>query len=227
MADKASSTIKPTRTVRTTKEILILLLKYTFVTLLSIAFGILVIKLAFSDNVSPFVSEIDGLQYDIRKVGDLDNKQTAANYLSIINQKINSLVDYMNKNKLPDADTASRLYNRWLVCELKETNSSEKSAAYTLNKSSEIRLCIRDEHGGFEDINTSMFVILHELAHVMSISYGHGEEFKNNFSYITHLASGLGIYKPEDFKNEPKTYCGVAINTTPCDSGSCTYKSIK
>jgi hypothetical protein len=199
---------------------------YVLVTIVFAVLGYFIIRYFFIDNVAPFVSEYDGKNYAVRKVGDISTKQTAANYLSVISNKIDTLVNYMHKHNLPDPNTAKRLYSRWSVCELKETNSTERSAAYTLNKSTEIRLCIRNSSGGFEDPNTSMFVVLHELGHVMSISYGHEEEFKNNFSYITHLASSLGLYKPEDFKAEPKTYCGIAINTTPCDSGSCEYKSI-
>ena len=167
------------------------ILIYIFVTVVFAVLGYFIIKYALMDNVAPFVSQYDGQNYEVRKVGDAFNKQTAANYLALINAKVNKLIDYMYLHKLPDPDTATRLYHRWLSIELKETNSTEKSAAYTLNKSTEIRLCIRDNHGHFEDPNTSMFVILHELAHVMSISYNHTEEFKNNFSYITHLASSL------------------------------------
>lgn len=179
------------------------------------------------DNVSPFVSEYDGNKYDVRKVGNIRVRTDAANYLARINERINYLVHYMYSNGLPDPETAGRLYHRWRTIELKETSSIEKSAAYTLNKSTEIRLCIRNKKGEFEDLNTSMFVILHELAHVMSISYNHTEEFKNNFSYITHLASGLGIYMPQDFTKKPRTYCGVNINTTPCANNSCDYNTIK
>ena len=200
---------------------------YIVVAVIFAVLGYFVIKYALMDNVAPFVSQYDGQNYDVRKEGDIQNKQTAANYLSMINAKVNKLVDYMYLHKLPDSDTVNRLYHRWLSIELKETNSNEKSAAYTLNKSSEIRLCIRDQNGNFEDPNTSMFVILHELAHVMSISYNHTEEFKNNFSYITHLASSLGIYRPEDFTKHPKTYCGTSINTTPCENNSCDYNTLK
>jgi len=200
---------------------------YVFVTIVFAVLGYFIIRCCFLDNVTPFVSEYDGKNYAVRKVGDISTKQTAANYLSLINSKINTLVDYMNKHNLPDPDTAKRLYSRWSKCELKETNSNERSAAYTLNKSTEIRLCIRDSSGNFEDPNTSMFVILHELGHVMSISYGHGDEFKNHFSYITQLASNLGIYKPQDFYDHPKTYCGIQINTSPCTAESCAYNTIK
>lgn len=196
---------------------------YILATLISIIIGYIIVKYFFIDNVAPFVSDIDGKNYSIRKIGSDDVKQNAANYLAILNEKINKIVNYVNEHNLPDEDTAKRLFNRWSKCSLKETSSNEKSAAYTLNKSVEIRICIRDGSGNFEDINTSMFVILHELAHVMSVGYGHEEEFKNNFSYITHLASKLGIYKPEDFGNFPKTYCGISINTTPCNNNSCEY----
>lgn len=197
---------------------------YISVTIVFAFLGYFVLIFFCSDNVSPFVSNYDGKDYSVRNT---KSKQTASNYLAKINEKIDLLVDYMHDNNLPDPDTGKRLYHRWKKCDLKETNSSEKSAAYTLNKSTEIRLCIRDSNGLFEDPNTSMFVILHELAHVMSVSYGHGDEFKRNFSYITHLASSLGIYEPQDFKINPKTYCGVEINTTPCDSGSCSFETIK
>lgn len=196
---------------------------YILITILGILIGYIIIKNYIIDNVAPFVSEIDGKNYEVRKVGSLQTRQTAADYLAIITGKVDTLVNYMYENNLPDKETASRLYMRWNTCELKETNSAERSAAFTLNKSTEIRLCIRNSKGGFEDINTSYFVILHELAHVMSLSYGHGEEFMNNFYYITHLASELGLYKPQNFKQNPKTYCGVEINTTPCDKGTCKF----
>lgn len=229
MGAKESKKSKVKEEVKTNKSSITQdILTYVIVTVIFAMLGFFVIKYFFMDNVAPFVSQYDGQNYEVRKVGDINNRQTAADYLAIINAKINKLVNYMNLHNLPDVDTAKRLYHRWMSIELKETNSTEKSAAYTLNKSSEIRICIRDQHGNFENINTSMFVILHELAHVASISYNHTEEFKNNFSYITHLASSLGIYKPEDFTKNPKTYCGlVTINTTPCENNSCSFGNIK
>lgn len=176
-----------------------------------------------SDNVSPFVSDYNGKKYGIRKTGNKNARQTAANYLAVLNEKVDILVNFMHEKQLPDPATANRLYTRYLTIRFKETSSNEKEAAYTLNKSSEIRICIRDHKNNFEDINTSMFVILHELAHVMSISYNHTEEFRDNFTYITHLASDLGLYIPEDFVNNPKTYCGVVIKTTPCENNSCNF----
>ena len=157
---------------------------------------------------------------------NMSNVDESLNYLNDLSVKISKLVDYMYKENLPNKYVSSKLYFSWLNCKLGEIPSNADSIAYTLGKGVEIRLCIRKNNKEFEDPNTSMFVLLHELAHIMSESKGHTTEFKNNFSYITHLASYLGIYKPENFHTNPKTYCGFEINTTPCSYGTCAIKKI-
>jgi hypothetical protein len=137
----------------------------------------LIIKNLILNDVAPFVSNYDGHEYHVRKNDTVRNKSIAADYLAKLNDKINTIVDYAQKNQIPDKNTVDRLAYKWNRCELKEIDSHDRSAAYTLNKSKEIRLCIRRAGGGFENENTSMFVLLHELAHVMSISYGHEDEF--------------------------------------------------
>ena len=176
-----------------------------------------------TDRVEPVASEVNGKHYSVRS--DTINKKESADYLATISEKVDTLVLYMVNNGLPNYETATRLKNRWENCELRETASHESAAAYTINKGDEMRLCVRTKGVGanniLEDMNTSMFVVLHELGHLMSISYGHNEEFRDNFSYIVHLASSIGIYKPEDFDNKPVEYCGTEINTSPCISGVC------
>lgn len=179
-----------------------------------------------NDNVEPITSTLDGKHYSVRVYGTPDIKQTAANYLSNISNKGDELVNYMHMHNLPDQVSANRLNTRWKNCTLRETASNEKSAAYTVNKGEEMRLCIRNKNGEFEDSNTAMFVVIHEMAHLCSTSWGHNEEFKDYFSYIVSIASSLGLYKPQDFVNNPISYCGTEINTTPCSNGICNYKSL-
>lgn len=179
-----------------------------------------------NDKTESITSHIDGKRYNVRDQGNDIEKVEAANYLATISNKIDILVDYMYDNNLPDKTIAHRLSSRWKNCNFRETASNEKSAAYTINKGDEMRLCIRDQGNDIENHNTSMFVVLHELGHMMSVTYGHNEEFKTNFSYIVHLASALGLYHPEDFENKPVDYCGTVINTTPCMGGTCQYTSI-
>ena len=175
------------------------------------------------ENVS---SDIDGKKYHVRDQGTDNNKKEAANHLASISVKVKLLIDYMVKNNLPDNISANRLQTRWKDCKFRETSKHEDTAAYTVNKSDEMRICIRDRNDGILNINTSTFVVLHELAHMMSVSYGHNDEFKSSFNYLVHLASALGIYKPEDFDSNPVDYCGVEINTSPCSNNTCEYTSI-
>lgn len=142
-----------------------------------------------------------------------------AKRLASLARKTDTLVNYMYQNKLPSPEIATRLYSRWQQIRknpngIRETAFGEKSAAYTVNKSEQIRICIRDRSDNethFEDHNTSMFVLLHELAHIMSKTYGHGIEFKRNFGSITKIAESLGVYHPVDYTKQPTNYCGTDI----------------
>lgn len=84
---------------------------------------------------------------------------------------------------------------------------AEGGSSYTENKSA-ITLCLRDpETGELYDINTIMYVALHELAHVISKNHGHGSEFKDNFEKILKKAASIGIYDPT--RSIPSNYCGI------------------
>lgn len=80
-------------------------------------------------------------------------------------------------------------------------------SAYTEDKAV-ITMCLKDpDTGKYYDINTLMYVALHELAHVVTTSQGHGDEFKRNFAILLNQAAKEGIYDPNI--PIPPTYCGV------------------
>ena len=56
---------------------------------------------------------------------------------------------------------------------------------------------------------------LHELAHIMTLSIGHTEEFWTNFKFLIKEADIINIYKPIDYKETPVTYCGMDITDNP------------
>jgi hypothetical protein len=60
-----------------------------------------------------------------------------------------------------------------------------------------------------------MFVALHELAHIMTISIGHTTEFWDFFRYILSHAIHWKLYTPVNFKKKPVPYCGTNITDTP------------
>lgn len=81
------------------------------------------------------------------------------------------------------------------------------NSAFTENKEV-ITLCLTEPGTGKEyDMNTLMYVALHELAHVTSTSVGHGTEFKEKFSDLLKRGAKLGFYNPR--KPIPVSYCDI------------------
>lgn len=60
-----------------------------------------------------------------------------------------------------------------------------------------------------------MFVVLHEMAHLMTFSVGHTPEFWANFRRILHDAIGVGIYQNVNYTHSPVAYCGIQITDSP------------
>ena len=145
--------------------------------------------------------------------------QEVAKRLGKLTQNGDLLIEYFVKEQLPHS---KRLAKRWRRIRknprgIRETGSVEQPAAYTVNKSEQMRICIRKpgSQGELEDLNTSMLVLLHEMAHMMSHSYGHGQEFRTNFALITNVAVRLGLYNYVDYSKNPTSYCNTKITHSP------------
>ena len=80
--------------------------------------------------------------------------------------------------------------------------------SYSLNKGEKIVICVRskDSKNELTDINTVMFVVLRELAHLMTLSVGHNDEFWENFRFILAHAIEWKLYTVENYE-KPKPYC--------------------
>ena len=68
------------------------------------------------------------------------------------------------------------------------------------------------------DINTMMFVVLHEMGHLSSESIGHTDEFWENFKWILEESINIGIYIKQEFNKKPIEYCGMSITSSPLDN---------
>lgn len=161
----------------------------------------------------------NGKKYKIKKESK-DLNQIKADFLAKIDEKARKIVKYMYDNQLPIKEISSNTYNRFKNSIIGETINGEKDgAAHTIGKGN-IYICIITK-GKLNDLNDTFFVCLHELAHVMSNSYGHGEEFKTNFNFIVKLAVKLGLWKDPKYEEKPIDYCGVKVTTSPCSHEQC------
>ena len=162
-----------------------------------------------NQEISQVKSLIDDRTYIVRKLPD---SQRAADKLAEINRKIINLIDSLKKE---DREGIETLKDRYNPDQLSETGLGAKYTSYSVNKGEKISICVRHEDNKFIDDNIIIFVVIHELAHVMTISIGHTKEFWDNMAYLLEQGEKIGIYKPENYKEKPVDYCGMEINSTP------------
>lgn len=162
-------------------------------------------------NITKRVSKNDLKEYFVRDMGD---SQEAAEKLSSINNKLQKLIETMDKD---DREGVLRLKTRYNPNALSETEQGSKYTSYSLNKGEKIALCIREKENPnvFIDENTIIFVAIHELAHIMTESVGHKKEFWDNMAFLLKEAEKINIYKPIDYSKNNVDYCGMEITTTP------------
>lgn len=191
-----------------------------------IFFSILIILVVYNVLTHDSRVEIEAFskKYKVRP-GSPEIMKNKAEFLKKINDTSHILVEKMYQDKYPNNDISERLYNRFKNTIINETPPNDSGAAYTINKGP-INICIEKKNGDFHDLNDAQFVILHELAHVMSNSYGHGKEFQENFDYIVKYAVKYNFWQDKNYENNSTDYCGVEITSSPCDNSECSKNNL-
>ena len=155
---------------------------------------------------------------ELYSVQNLPDKQDAADKMADIKSKIDKLFNTYKDDPASLADPRIKvMLERFKPESMAENDIHDDSTSYSENKGEKIIVCIREKRKPypFVDDNTVMFVILHELAHLMTTTIGHTPEFWTNFKRILHDASAAGVYTPVNYSKNPVSYCGMTITDTP------------
>ena len=182
-----------------------------------ISFVLLVCLKVYSEsdayNLKCIISDVDGERYCVRERSKM---QLAADLLSKVTKNLKDLVVYCSK-KFPDDENVHRMVQKFNPTKISETLPTSEYTAYSENKGEKIAFCLNKEKNGTKliDINTLTFVAIHELAHIMTISEGHKQEFWQNFKFLLEQAKAAKIYEPIDYKKNPEPYCGMDITDNP------------
>jgi hypothetical protein len=159
------------------------------------------------------ISSVDGNRYCVRERQKLE---LAADLLAKVTQKCKLLVEYM-RQKYPEDPRVQRLVNGFNPKKISETLPTSELTAYSENKGEKIAFCLNTTKTGNKliDLNTLTFIAIHELSHITTKSIGHKQEFWQNFKFMLENAVDIGLYSPEDYKKQPKEYCGMKITDNP------------
>ena len=158
-------------------------------------------------------SRIDGKEYLVRSLPD---KKEAADLLAQIIARFQKLLQHLELTQSTDERTV-RIIKNLNVDAISEGSENSSYTSYSVNKGEKVIFCLRsrDKNNQLMDINTMMFVALHELAHISSVTVGHDTAFWANFKWLLENAIQIGIYEKQDFKSKPVEYCGIQITDSP------------
>lgn len=89
--------------------------------------------------------------------------------------------------------------------EIKNVKVMKGSSSYTVDKN-KVYICTDYDNQKYDD-NMLIYVMLHELAHVITPEIGHGKTFMDNFDELLQRATDAKLYDPELPK--VKNYCNI------------------
>ena len=144
------------------------------------------------------------------------NKEYTSRILSIIKHKMIELTENIKVSKeniIYINNLKEKIYQTKFV-ENKNIFPKPNITSYSLNKGEKIVLCVYDyRKQEFYDLNTLIFVSIHELAHIANPTIGHDESFYYIFNILLNQAIFLKIYTFYNYEKIPKKYCGIIINS--------------
>ena len=172
---------------------------------ISIVLFIIVIVIILKSNelfIQYKVASSNNRKYGYQEV--FKNTSEAVEIMANLHNKMINFVKDLKK-KYPTDERVKRLYNGFNRVEIEESPDEKDTTSYTINKGDLMALCLRKQQDGrpFHDENTLLFVIIHEMAHIASVTEGHNTEFIDNFRFLLQEANNLDYYTPVNYKNNP------------------------
>jgi hypothetical protein len=170
----------------------------------------------------------DGKSYKVHNFNDAND---AANALAEMNSVMVKLIAHLKykyvgrgyqKNEFVSnydkISAVNNILNRYNPDNLVENSPNDKiDTSYTLNKGSTIAFCLREKNanGDLHDINTLIFVAIHELVHIAIDDNDHPPIFWKTFKWLLQEAELGNIYFSQDYQKNPVKYCGMGVNYNP------------
>jgi len=163
----------------------------------------------------------NNVEFLVRNVPD---KEKAAELLSNIRDSLLKIVNHLdneikNKHNYDEKTVKAikRLKKNYRPNNITESSPNNKYTSYSINKGDKIVFCLRSKTPPYKlvDLNTMMFVAIHELAHLMTKSIGHTPEFWDNMRFLLKKGIELKVYEHIDYSKYPEDYCGIKITDTP------------
>lgn len=179
---------------------------------------ILYIFFIFNKNSLKLIEAHNGIKYFVR---DEKDKKLAANLLAQIEENLYKIRDHCSSN-LEKYPVYKKYINRMRKkfhrnrTQIYENTTRLGSTSYSVNKGEELVFCIRHrkkKKDKLHDINTVMYVAIHELAHIACPEIGHTPLFNKIFRFLLNIGIEIGVYQHEKYRKTRPEYCGMTLTT--------------
>lgn len=174
--------------------------------------------LIFKENVEnsskiEVVSAVNNKKYTVIRTGDY---VAAADMLASLEDKAREFIAVAS-SKYPNDKTILRIQKYWTgtISEIPQSDT----IAYALEKR-DLFMCVRDNAGNVQQLDDLLFVLLHELSHLMNSAYGHDDAFWRQFKKTLEMANKLGYLQYKNYDDYSVQVCGKTINANPA---SCVF----
>ena len=179
-------------------------------------------EICMCDDDMQCMTASDGSKYCVRKLSNDKTERTKgemqriAESLSRVTSTCSKVVAYMTSRHSKDPRVIRMVskFDKHAICEIRLESSH---VAFNESKGRKVAFCMSKakEEDDLVDDHTLEFVALHELAHTMTISTDHTDEYWDNFKFILDNAEQAGLHIPIDYGQRPQEYCGAPIQDNP------------
>jgi hypothetical protein len=165
-------------------------------------------------------SRVDSKEYLIRNKykPNSEIEEETVDTLALIYKNVSKLIVAMKEKDVKPYWL--KYLDNFQPSSISEAAIEKKYTTYTVDKK-HIHICLRtrDSEKKIYDMNDLLYVVIHELAHMVNYTrdgkpiMGHTLDFQLKFKYLINEAIEAGIYKYYDYSKQPKDYCGMQITS--------------
>jgi predicted metal-dependent hydrolase len=124
---------------------------------------------------------------------------------------------YLKKTAISIAAQLEEPHSERLSKRLRNTIFEELSPPYTpyiastVNKGDKINICVRNmTTGSLYSKEHMVYVLMHELAHILTDNMGHGQDFEENMNLLVRTSQSIGVIR---LALPSVPYCGQMVGS--------------
>lgn len=191
-------------------------------------------------NATEVFSSVDDMPYRVHL--QHAEPQKAADTLAEINRRVIELMRHLRRKYVGTAHSPTPIAHQYpmrtkavqqLLRNYNQDNIVENSpldpegdTSYTIDKGGVLAICLREKtptasgdprYRDIHDIDTLMFVVVHELSHIAIKDVDHPPIFWRTFKFMLGEAVGIGLLRSLPYDSQPVKYCGIKVDFNPLD----------